>query len=106
MESYIIRRKEPPDRSSGVSETVEYSQSMNDASWARERGWADRIMNFIRGKNLNFILDKLTRGRGNCFMIATLQQMNRGEVADVACPEHIEMVRSMDHHPLTLREPK
>ena len=103
MESNYRKRREPPDKTYQDADTIEYSESLKDTSWSKERRWADKIMNFIKGKNLNFILDKLTRGRGNCFMIAVLQQMNRGIVTEVARPEHVKIARRMDHHMLRVK---
>ena len=95
------RKKEPPDKSSPkIADTIGYKESFGDPSWMNERSLADKIMNFIRSKGLDFRLDELTRGRGNCFMIAILQQMNRGEVAEVACPGHAQMAISMNHQEL------
>ena len=86
-----------------IADTIDYASSFNDPSWSNERSLADSIINFIKLKGLKFRLDHLTRGRGNCFMVATLQQMNRGEVAEVAKPEHVEMARSINHHLLRVK---
>ena len=60
-------------------ETLDYQASLLNPSWASERKFADQIMQYIRRHKLQFELDELTRGRGNCFMIAVLQQLNRME---------------------------
>ena len=36
-------------------------------------------------------------------MIAVLQQMSRGEVVEVAWPEHVEIARTMNHHLLRVK---
>ena len=63
-------------------ETMDYEASKFDATWASERRLADQIMRYIRKHKLQFQLDDLTRGKGNCFMIAVLQQLNQKEFLD------------------------
>ena len=63
-------------------DTKDYNEALRDGSWPREREWAEAIMDSNRRKGLKFKLDKLTRGRGNCFHISVLQQLNRRIVFD------------------------
>ena len=74
----------PPDkrRRKDVSEVnvMDYSTSLATSSWDIERGLADKIMNHVNKHRLSLRLDNLTRGRGNCFMIAILQQLQQDHV--------------------------
>ena len=59
-------------------DVIDYKDS--DQSWEVERNLADQIMVHVRKYNLEFKLDKLTRGHGNCFMIAVLQQLQQDHI--------------------------
>ena len=77
----------PPDekRRKVVSEVevLDYRSSLTTSSWESERKLADKIMNHVTKHKLNLKLDKLTRGRGNCFMIAVLQQLKQDHVYSI-----------------------
>ena len=77
-------------------DTIDYSESLNNPSWDNERKWADEIMKSIRSYGLKFHLDKLTRGKGSCFFVAVLQQMNRRKIIIEATDEGEDLARSMD----------
>ena len=47
-----------------------------------ERELADKILTYTKRQNLNYKLDKLTRGQGNCFPLSVLQQINQEEIFD------------------------
>ena len=75
----------PPDgkrrKISTEVDVIDYSESLTIPLWDSERKLADRIMNHVKKHKLNFKLDKLTRGQGNCFMIAVLQQLKQNHVS-------------------------
>ena len=77
-------------------ETMDYKASKLDATWASERRLADQIMRYIRKHKLQFQLDDLTRGKGNCFMIAVLQQLNRREFFGSLTQEMKTVARNLD----------
>ena len=78
-------------------ETLDYQASLLEPSWAKERNYADEIMKYIQRHKLQFQLDELTRGKGNCFMIAVLQQLNKKEVFNHMSSEIRVMARNYDH---------
>ena len=61
-------------------DVLDYKTSLRFHSWEIERQLADKIMNHVKKNNLNFKLDNLTRGKGNCFMIAVLQQLQQIQI--------------------------
>ena len=77
-------------------ETMDYEASKFDATWASERRLADQIMSYIRKQKLQFQLDELTRGKGNCFMIAVLQQLNQREFFGSLTQEMKTVARNLD----------
>ena len=94
------RRKDPPDRAKVYNdETMDYEESYQHSSWERERELADKIIEVMKRNKISdtFKLDKLTRGKGNCFMIGTLQQLKRPEVYEGASPEVKDMADRLDH---------
>ena len=82
------------------SDTKDYNEALRDGSWPRERQWAEAIMDSNESKGLKFKLDKLTRGRGNCFHISVLQQMNRRIVFEKLDNDEKKLAESMDHKSL------
>ena len=77
----------PPDKKKNVGQganVLDYSSSLTTPSWQIERNLADKIMNHVTKHKLNFKVDQLTRGRGNCFMIAVLQQLKQDHVYRVS----------------------
>ena len=79
-------------------DTKDYNEALRDGSWPKEREWADSIMASNQRKGLKFKLDKLTRGRGNCFHIAVLQQMNRSEIFEKLNDAEKRLAETMDHN--------
>ena len=102
MSSRKRKRSDPPDKGNKwEEETINYEDSYESNSWNEERRLADEIVKSMRRNNNNvFKLDRLTRGRGNCYHVATLQQLNRDEVYERARPEVKEIAESMDHRKL------
>ena len=84
-------------------DTKDYNEALRDGSWPKEREWANAIMDSIQSKRLEFKLDKLTRGRGNCFHIAVLQQMNRTEIFEKLNDDEKKLAETMDHKALRER---
>ena len=78
-------------------EIYDYEASKLDETWANERKFADKIMQYIHKHNLNFTLDDLTRGEGNCFMIAVLQQLNRENFFGCLTSEMKTIASTIDH---------
>ena len=78
-------------------DTKDYNEALRDGSWPKEREWADAIMDSNQRKGLKFKLDKVTRGRGNCFHIAVLQQMNRATVFEKLDNDEKKLAETMDH---------
>ena len=82
----------PPD-DAGSEDSV----TDNGSSWESERKLADRIMSHVTKNKMNLKLDELTRGRGNCFMIAVLQQLRHEAVYNVASPQVQELADEFSH---------
>ena len=104
MDSRLKKRKrnDPPDKwrsEEEHGETMDYKMARNLSVWKIERQLADDIMDSLRRNCVNdvFKLDKLTKGKGNCFMIGTMQQLRRDEVYKISRPEVKEIAASMDH---------
>ena len=78
----------PPDKKrrklAGEESVLDYKSSMASPSWEIERNLADKIMEHVMKHRLDLKLDKLTRGKGNCFMIAVLQQLKQDHVYNVS----------------------
>ena len=62
------------------SDVLDYNSAFRFQAWKRERKWADLIMGHVTRNNLPLHLDMLTRGEGNCFMIAVMQQLQQIDV--------------------------
>ena len=76
---------------------IDYNYALTHQIWNIERNLADRIMNYVVKMNLNYKLDKLTRGLGNCFPLAVLQQLSHHDIIDFLTPEIKTIVRNLDH---------
>ena len=91
------RKVDPPEVIPRISkDTLDFTESLNNPSWDSERKWASEIMDSIRSYGLHYCLDKLTRGKGSCFFVAVLQQMNRRKVILEATDEGEDLARTMD----------
>ena len=76
---------------------MEYEESFKYEDWKNERGWADLIIGKVHELNLPFRLDKLTRGRGDCFLITILQQLRRPELKWRVNPSLQRLAQDMEH---------
>merc|ERR1712126_593340 len=76
-----------------------------DNVWDIERKLADDIIESLRRNGIDdmFMLDHLTKGKGNCFMIATIQQLRRKDVYERSRPEVKEIAASMSHRIFRIR---
>ena len=104
MGSRLRRRKmnDPPDKwrsEEEHGETMEYRKAKNQSLWEIERNLADDIMESLRRNGVDdvFKLDHLTKGKGNCFMVATIQQLRREEVYERSRPDVKKIAASMNH---------
>ena len=104
MGSRLRKRKknDPPDKWRSMEEdeeTLEYEKAKLNNIWEIERGFADDIMKAMKRNGIDdiFKLDKLTKGKGNCFMIATIQQIRREEVLGASRAEVRNIAASMNH---------
>ena len=60
--------------------SLEETYYSKDIDWAKARRWALQMMDSIRGLREEFVLDYITKGDGNCFPTAILQQIRRPDV--------------------------
>ena len=68
-------------------QTLSWSASFSVRGWEAERSAANSIMEVIRELQISLELDQLTRGLGNCMIIAILQQCKRGDMSSHLPPE-------------------
>ena len=68
---------------------MNYEESKKFQDWETEKRIADEIKNQIKILNLPLVLDDLTRGRGDCWPVAVLQQCRRPEILS-SLPPHIQ----------------
>ena len=68
-------------------QTLSYSRSLTQAGWEIERNAADSIVKMMRHLRLPVDLDDLTRGEGDCMIIALLQQLRRPQVYRILSQE-------------------
>ena len=61
---------------------IDAKKKRSDIDWKKARGWALRMMDTIRGLREEFLLDSITKGDGNCFPTAILQQLRRPEIIE------------------------
>ena len=106
----MIKQMEAKKKKLGISsdkkvqknceETMNYRDSFNYHGWSGERKLADQIMIHVKRHKLQLKLDRLTKGAGDCFMVAVLQQLQREEVF-VSCTEEVQRIAEMlDHQKL------
>ena len=88
-----VRKKRKKDN----GDVLDYNSSIGSQSWAVERDLADRIMDHVKKNNLNYKLDKLTRGQGNCFMIAVLQQLQQDHVYQCSSQQVKNLADNFSH---------
>ena len=93
--------KEPPDKWTSdekAGEMMDYMEAKQNNVWKIERELADDIIASLTRNGVIdvFKIDKLTKGKGNCFMIATIQQLRREEVYEKSRPEVREIAASMN----------
>ena len=74
------RMKKPPDKWTSdekAGEIMDYVEAKQNDVWKIERKLADDIIESLTRNGVVdvFKIDKLTKGEGNCFMIATIQQL-------------------------------
>ena len=55
----------------------EYAEARRDPGWEGLANIADDILKGLRKNGLQFKLDHITEGRGNCLFVAVLQQLKR-----------------------------
>ena len=94
--------KKPPDKWTSdekAGEIMDYVEAKQNDVWKIERKLADDIIESLTRNGVVdvFKIDKLTKGEGNCFMIATMQQLRREEVYEKSRPEVREIAASMNH---------
>ena len=91
----------PPDikrrKVSSEVNVLDYSSSLSISTWESERKLADKIMHHVTKHKMNLKLDKLTRGQGNCFMVAVLQQLKRDNVYSVSSPPVQRLADEFSH---------
>ena len=92
--------KPPDDKRRKIhrsSEVLDYNSAFRFQTWKSERKWADLIMGHVRSNNLPLHLDRLTRGEGNCFMIAVMQQLQQNDVYRNCRKDVQDLADEMDH---------
>ena len=95
------KKNDPPEKWSSKEEdeeTMNYDKAKLNNVWKIERGLADEIIKAMKRNGIDdiFKLDKLTKGKGNCFMIATIQQIRREDVLGASRPEVRDIAASMN----------
>ena len=82
---------------------MNYEESKKFQDWETEKRIADEIKNQIKILNLPLVLDDLTRGRGDCWPVAVLQQCRRPEILS-SLPPHIQQIaQDIDQRKLRFR---
>ena len=76
---------------------MDYQEALRKNTWKTERKLADKILNYINRHNLNYKLDKLTRGLGNCFPLSVLQQIMREDIFDSVKSDIRAIAQRHDH---------
>ena len=82
------------------SQVLEYEEALKNSAWEGERRLADKILHYVQRLNLNYRLDKLTRGEGNCFPLAVLQQLSQEDIFKSLKGDLKKIVRNLHHHEL------
>ena len=85
------------------SETMTYHDALRNDTWKPERALSDTIVTYIKKHKLKYKLDKLTRGKGNCFPIAVLQQLARSDIIASLESDIREIAQNLDHQELRRR---
>ena len=76
----MAEKKGAPPWSQKAIHEMEYQEAVRNNTWGCERNLADSIMKYVNQHNLMLKLDKLTRGLGNCYPVAVLQQIRRMDI--------------------------
>ena len=92
-----MRKRDFKKVQKNCEETMNYRESFNYHGWSGERKWADQIMIHVKRHKLHLKLDKLTKGEGDCFMVAVLQQLQREEVF-MSCTGKVKRIAEMLDH--------
>ena len=92
-----IRRAPPWCQKEKESQEMEYQEAVRNNIWGCERDLADKVMRYVKQNNLKFKLDKLTRGQGNCYPVAVLQQLRRKEIFQAMAQDLKEAALNLDH---------
>ena len=90
------KRRAPPWGQKAVHE-MDYQEAVRNNTWECERDLADRIMKYVNKHNLMLKLDKLTRGRGNCYPVAVLQQIRRVDILKSLGQDLRQAALTLDH---------
>ena len=90
------KRGAPPWSKKLVHE-MEYQEAVRNNTWGCERDLADRIMKYVNQHNLMLKLDKLTRGHGNCYPVAVLQQIRREDIFKSLGQDLRQAALTLDH---------
>ena len=75
---------------------MEYCETLNLKDWDASRNCAEEMMRTIQGLRENFTLDQVTRGDGQCFATATVQQLRRPEINSKLNPRLQQLSRACD----------
>ena len=85
------------------SQVLDYEEALRRSVWEGERRLADKILHYIQRLNLDYLLDKLTRGEGNCFPLAILQQLCQENIFESLRGDLKKIVTNLNHQELRKR---
>ena len=75
---------------------MDYSETLYREEWKVSRECADEMMRTINGLRVNFTLDQVTKGDGQCFATSTIQQLRRPEVNNTLSLRMQKLSRACD----------
>ena len=78
-----------------IESEKEYSAAQAHPAWAGLVDLANVILHGTRRNNLQYRLDHITGGTGNCLFISVLQQLRRAQLYGLINPEVRSMVDNM-----------
>ena len=90
--------KNEEERNQGLV-VMKLQDTYHDKDWINDREWALDIMQ-IPGLKEAFTLDFITKGDGNCYMTAFLQQMRRPEILETLQRQHRNFIKHFDQKAL------